>query len=109
MDVRYLEDGMLHHQHKILILLTVYRPGAGMMMSGRKTLAETWKVEELKSQQEAEGVQVVSLTWTKLKYLAMATSFSVTLCGCCDVAGKTTHVGSSAGRYHLTCPNLRGQ
>ena len=71
-----------------------------MMMSGRKTLAETWKVEELKSQQEAEGVQVVSLM--RLKYLAMAASFSATLCGCCDVAGETTHVGSSTGCYHLT-------
>jgi hypothetical protein len=80
-----------------------------MMMSGRKTLAETRKVEELNSQQEAEGVQVVSLTWTRLEYLVMATSFSATLCGCCDVTGETTHVGSSAGRYHLTCPNFRGQ
>jgi hypothetical protein len=50
----------------VLILSTVYKPGASMMMSGRKTLAETRKVEELKSQQEAEGVQVVSLTWTRL-------------------------------------------
>jgi len=80
-----------------------------MMMSGRKTLAETRKVEELKSQQEAEDVQVVSLTWTRLKYLAMAASFSATLRGCCDVAGETTHVGLSTGRYHLTCLNLRGQ
>jgi len=86
----------------ILILSTIYRPGASMMMSGRKTLAETWKVEELKSQQEAEGVQVVSLMWTRLKYLAMVASFPATLCGCCDIAGKTTHVGSSTGCYHLT-------
>src|SRR5882762_10416254 len=84
----------------ILILSTVYWPGASMMMSGRKILAETRKVEELKSQQEAEGVQVVSLM--RLKYLAMAASFSATLCGCCDVAGETTHVGSSTGCYHLT-------
>jgi hypothetical protein len=80
-----------------------------MTMSGRKTLAEKWKVEELKRQQEAGGVQVVPLTWAKLDYLAMAASFSATLCGCCDVASETTHVGSSAGRYHLTRPNLCGQ
>jgi hypothetical protein len=50
-----------------------------MAMSGRKTLAETRKVEELKMQQEAGGVQVVSLTWARLDYLAMAASFSATL------------------------------
>ena len=70
---------------------------------------ETQKVEELKMQQEAGGVQVVSLTWSRLDYLAMAASYSATLCGCCDVASETTHGGSSAGHHHLTRPNLCGQ
>jgi hypothetical protein len=79
---------MLHHQHKIdPDFINCLRAWCEYDDVGKED-TETQKVEALKSQQEAEGVQVVSLTWTRLKYLAMAASFSATLCGCCGTVNN---------------------